>query len=104
MGLRNIERKPVQALLSVIGIAMATSILVLGYFSEDAVSYLVEFQFELSQRQNVTVTFNKPRAPGVIHDLKHLPGVLDCEPFRAVAVRLVAGPRSQRLGSMGLPA
>jgi putative ABC transport system permease protein len=102
MMLRNIERKPIQALLSIIGIALATSILVLGYFSEDSVNYLMEFQFRISQRQNVTVTFNEPRSTGVVYELKHLPGVLECEPFRSVAVRLRAGPRTKRLGLMGL--
>ncbi|MBI1914213.1 MAG: FtsX-like permease family protein [Planctomycetes bacterium] len=103
MVLRHLERKPWQAGLSVVGIALATSILVLGAFSEDAVFYLMEFQFRLSQRQDVTVTFVEPSSVRSLYAVKHLPGVHDCEPFRSVPARLRFGPRSKRMGIMGLP-
>src|SRR5262245_228742 len=103
MVLRNIERKPWHAVLSIAGIAMATSILVLGSFSEDAVFYLMDFQFRLTQRQDATVTFVEPSAMRTVYAVKHLPGVHDCEPFRSVPARLVNGHRSKRLGIMGLP-
>ena len=102
MILRHLERKPVQALLSIFGISLAVSILVLGSFSEDAVFYLMDFQFSLSQRQNVTVTFVEPASAGAVHDLKHLPGVWHCEPFRSVPVRLRFEHRARRLSLMGL--
>ena len=103
MILRHLERKPVQALLSIFGISLAVSILVLGSFSEDAVFYLMDFQFSLSERQNVTVTFVEPASTGAVHDLKHLPGVQHCEPFRSAAVRLRFEHRSRRLGILGMP-
>jgi putative ABC transport system permease protein len=103
MILRNLERKPMQALLSILGISMAVSVLVLGAFSEDSINYLVEFQFSINQRQDVTITFVEPATTQVIHEIKHLPGVHDAEPFRSVAVRLRHGPRSKRLGVIGLP-
>jgi putative ABC transport system permease protein len=104
MILRHLERKPVQALLSIFGIALAVSILVLGSFVKDAVYYLMDFQFTFSERQQVTVSFVEPAGTGAIHDLKHLPGVSHCEPFRSVAVRLRFEQRSRRLAIMGLPA
>ncbi len=103
MILRHLERKPVQALLSVFGISLAASILVLGAFSEDSLNYLMEFQFQINQRQDVTIIFVEPAKTRVINEIKHLPGVHDCEPFRTVAVRLRHGPRSKRLAIMGLP-
>jgi putative ABC transport system permease protein len=103
MILRHLERKPVQALLSILGIALATSILVLGAFTEDCLNYLMEFQFGISQKQDVTVTFVEPTRTGVVHELRHLPGVHECEPFRSVAARLVHGSRSKRQAVTGLP-
>jgi putative ABC transport system permease protein len=103
MILRHLERKPVQALLSVLGISLAASILVLGSFTEDCLSYLMDFQFSISQKQDVTVTFVEPAKTRVVNELCHLPGVEEVEPFRSVAVRLVHGPRSKRLGVVGLP-
>lgn len=103
MILRHLERKPAQALLSILGISLAVSILVLGSFVKDAVYYLMDFQFSFSQRQQVTVSFVEPAATGAVHDLKHLPGVSYCEPFRSAAVRLRFEQRSRRLALIGLP-
>lgn len=103
MILRNLERKPFQALLSIAGISMATSVLVLGAFTEDSLGYLVDFQFKMNQKQDVTVTFVEPTSTRCVHELKVLPGVSYVEPFRSTAVRLRHGPRDKRLGIMGLP-
>ena len=102
MVMRNLERKPIQALLSILGIMLAVSILVLGAFSEDALNYLMEFQFAISQRQDVTVTFVEPARTNVVSEIKHLPGVHDCEPYRAVAAYMRYGSRSKRLAISGL--
>jgi putative ABC transport system permease protein len=103
MVLRNLERKPVQSLLSIFGISLAAAILVLGAFSEDSIFYLMEFQFEINQRQQVTVTFVEPTTTSVVHELDHMPGVRYTEPFRSVPVRLRNGQRHKRLGIFGLP-
>ncbi len=104
MILRHLERRPGRALLSIAGIAMATAILVLGAFTEDAVYYLMDFQFSMSQRQNVTVSFVEPSSARALHELEHLPGVHRVEPFRGAGVRLRHEYRSKRMGIMGLPA
>ncbi len=103
MILRHLERKPIQACLSILGIALATSILVLGSFTEDCLSYLVDFEFSISQKQDVTVTFVEPAQTRSVNELRHLPGVKEVEPYRSVSARLRHGPRSKRLGIMGLP-
>lgn len=56
--LRNLERKPIQALLSMLGIALAVALLVLGGFSRDAMNYLVDAQFRTVQREDVMLLFN----------------------------------------------
>ena len=102
MIVRNLERQPLKAALSVVGIALAVAVLILGSFSEDSINYLVEFQFEIAQRQDLTVTFVEPTTGGVIHEILNLPGVQQGESFRAVATRLRSGHRSRRVGIMGL--
>ncbi len=102
MILRQMERRPMRALLSALGIALAVSILVLGNFMGDSVQYSIDSFFHLAQRQDVTVLFAEPSAGRVLHDLEHLPGVRRCESFRAVPVRLRLGPRSRRLAIQGL--
>lgn len=103
MILRQIERRPTRALLSCFGIALAVAILVLGYFMLDAINHAVELQFEVAQRHDLSVTLVEATGSSVLADLKALPGVRSCEPFRAVPVRLRAGHRSRLLGLLGLP-
>jgi putative ABC transport system permease protein len=103
MILRNLERRPWQAGISVLGIALAAAVLVLGSFMEDAMDYLIEFQFTKSQRQDVTVAFVEPASPQAIYELRRLPGVRRCEAFRSLPTRLRSGNVSRRVGIMGLP-
>jgi putative ABC transport system permease protein len=100
--LRNLERKPVQAMLSTLGIALAVAILVVGRYFEDAVQYIIQVQFRTVQREDITIVFNEPRSPRALYDLAHLPGVMQVEPFRSVPARLRFEHRSHRTGLMGL--
>lgn len=57
---RNMERRPLKALLSVTGVAFSAAILVISGFWKDAVDYMVAFQFQQSQRDDVAVTSLTP--------------------------------------------
>lgn len=94
MILRQIGRKPVKALLSVVGIALACAILVVGTFFRDAIEFLVDIEFGLSQREDITVTFIEPTSRKAYFDLMRLEGVVYGEIFRSVPVRLVNGHRT----------
>ena len=100
--LRNLERRPVKAFLSVLGIALAVSIGVAGRYTFDAVDFLEQVQFQLVQREDVAVTFQAVRPAAARYDLAHLPGVLRVEPFRAVPVRLRNGHRTERTALLGI--
>ncbi|MBT8486055.1 MAG: ABC transporter permease [Phycisphaerales bacterium] len=102
MILRQLERRPLKAALSCLGIAMGAAVLVLGAFMEDAVDYAMELQFEVVQRHELTATFVDTRGPEALAEIRHLPGAGHVEPFRGVAVRLRAEHRSRRVGIMGL--
>lgn len=99
---RSLERRPVKAILSALGIAFAVAILIVGRFFVDAILRIADVQFRHVQRENLTVVFNAPRSPAVRHELARLPGVLRVEPFRSVPVRLRAGHRSRRTAVLGL--
>ncbi len=102
MILRRIVRQPVRALLTTLGIMAATAVLIVGRFSLDAVLVLMDVNFTIAERQDVTVTFVEPREDRVIHDIASLPGVIHAEPFRAVSVRMVNGTVRKRQGITGL--
>jgi putative ABC transport system permease protein len=102
--LRNLERKPVQALLSIVGIALAIAMLIVGRYSQDAINYLIDVQFRLMQREDVTVIFNEPLSSRVRYEVEQLPGVLYAEPFRSVAVRFRHQHYTHQLAIVGLEA
>jgi putative ABC transport system permease protein len=103
MIVRNLTRKPWKALLSVLGIAFAVGLMVVGNFILDAVNHMMMVQFELVQRDNVTVLFNNPRPASAVFDVARLPGVLRAEPFRAAPVWLRHAHRSKRVEVIGFP-
>jgi putative ABC transport system permease protein len=104
MVLRNIARRPWRFGLSAFGVGMAIALMVLGAFFIDAIDYLIRFQFDVTQRQDLTVTFVEPRSARSRYELERLPGVLLVEPFRSVPVRLRHENRSRHTSVLGLPA
>ena len=99
---RSILRRGWKSVLATLGIACAVGMLVLGGFFYDALRYLMWMQFEVVQRDDVTVVFNEPKSADVRHELARLPGVLRSEPFRAVPARLRLEHRSRRVELTGL--
>ncbi len=102
MIVRNLERQPFRAVTSIVGIAFAAAMLVLGLFFLDSIDEIMRVQFDVVQRQDITVNFVEPRSAGAFYELQRLPGVLAVEPSRSVPVRLRAGHRSRQLAISGL--
>lgn len=102
MTLRNLERQPVKTAASVLGVAMAVGVLVLGSFGEDSLEYLIDQQFKIAQRQDMIVSFVEPASSNALHDSRNLPGVILAEPTRGIATRMSFGHHSRRVGIMGM--
>jgi putative ABC transport system permease protein len=100
--LRNLERNPVKALLSILGLALAVSLMISGQYTFDALNEIIRLQFRVAQRDDVTVVFNEPRDISVMHDLAALPGVLRVEPFNNVAVKMHFKHRTKKTAIIGL--
>lgn len=96
MIVRNIERRPLRSGLSVAGIAAAVAIVVLGNFFRDAIDVIVDSQFNLSMRTDITVWAAEAVGDGARRELMHLPGVRDVESTRFVAVNFINGHRRER--------
>jgi putative ABC transport system permease protein len=102
MILRNIERRPATPGVTVLGVALATGLLVVGQGMFDGTTRMLSIQFDAIERDDVTLTFDEVRAWRALLDVRHLPGVIRAEPFRSVAARLRAGQRSYRIAIMGM--
>ena len=96
MILRNIERRPLRAAVTVGGIASAVAIVIMGNFFRDAIDAIVDSQFNLSLRGDVVVWTVDPVPAGAGRELARLPGVTQVEAGRRVSVRFIHGPHSEK--------
>ena len=104
MMVRNMAGRPFRSMLTVVGIAFAVPMMVLGIFWRDAIDQMIDLQFNLVERGNAAITFPHPTDRAIIRDLARLPGVLAVEGQRIVPVRLRAGHRSYLTSVIGLAA
>lgn len=104
MILRHLQRKPVKTLLSVVGLAMATAIMMVGNFQQDAVHFIMHVQFQLTQKQDIEVTLYEPVASNVLDSLRGIHGVYYVEGLRSVPVSLEYQQREYRTSIQGIPA
>jgi putative ABC transport system permease protein len=104
MTLRSIAGRPLRTALTIVGIAFAVPMVVLGLFWRDAIDYMIEVQFTLVERGNVAVTFPHPLDRAIISNLAREPGVLAVEDQRIVPVRLRVAHRAYLTSVIGLPA
>ena len=102
MVLRHVARHRMRAAITIGGVALSASILLLAFFSLGATQGLIDHQFRLADRQDVRLAFHEERGRGALLDLLRLPGVRTAEPELDVPVRLVHGQRSRRAGISGL--
>ena len=102
MAMRNIERRPWQSFFAALGLALATGIPIVPGAMRDAIDYLMDFQWDLAQRQNVSVSLIEPGSASALSDMAHLPGVISTEEFRSVPARLRFGHQSRRLAVTGM--
>lgn len=101
--LRNLERQPVKASLTVVGIAASCAILVSGLFMTETIDHMVRVQYGIAQREDITVTFVEPTSLAAVHELRALPGVHHAEPFRTIPVRLRHGHRRRDTAIEAVP-
>ena len=102
MIIRHIQRRALKSFLTLLGIALACGIIMTGLFQRDSVGHMLNVQFGMAQREDLSVTFIDPTAYRVRFDLLGLPGVQHVEVFRTVPVRLRHGHLSYRTGIRGV--
>ncbi|MCG6884334.1 MAG: ABC transporter permease [Silicimonas sp.] len=79
MILRSLIRWPFRAAMSVLGMALAVSILVASNFFPDALDVIIDSAFHQSNRQHAVLFFNEALPESALQDSRRLPGVLQAE-------------------------
>ncbi len=102
MILRHLERRPVKSLLTVLGIACACALMIVGNYQKGAIDFMVDVQFRQAAREDLAVTFVEPTSGKALHELAALPGVRHVEGFRDVPAILRHGNRRHRAAIYGI--
>lgn len=89
--LRQIERRPRRAFLSVFGLSLAMSLLIFSFFAEDSVERLLDIQYQKAQKEDVNISFIEPIKTSSITSITAMKGVMAAEPVRDLAVILKHG-------------
>jgi len=104
IAVRNIERKPMQAFFTIAGLALATGILIVPSCFRDGIGEVLDFQWDIIQRQDVAIGLVEPASDKTGDLFRQLPGVITMEPFRTAFVRVSYGHQRRQLAIQGLPA
>lgn len=102
MIIRQLERRPTRSLISIFAIALSVAIIVVGQFVQDAIDFTMEQQFYRVQTFDMMAATVEPDSPDILHEFRHVPGVLRAEPMRSVPARLHNGQRQRRVALSGL--
>ena len=103
MIVRNMQRHGFRTAVTIAGIAAAIAVLVCGTFWGDAIDLMLDTQFRLALRGDVTVSLAEPRAAYARHAFARLPSVYAVEGARSVRARLVHGHHAWRGALQGRP-
>jgi len=104
MVLRQLERRPGRAVLTIIGLAMVGGLIVMVRLQGGALTYLVDSRFRMGELYDVAATFTEVQPRRALFELASIPGVQYAEGMRAVPVEVSAMSRHLRTTIEGLPA
>lgn len=96
MILRQIERKPLKSLLTMLGISLACGTMMVGRFQRGAIDQMVDVQFRMSRSEDLMASFTEPTSARSLYSIRSLKGVDLVEGFRDVPVRLSFQHRDYR--------
>jgi putative ABC transport system permease protein len=102
IAVRNLERRPVQALFTIAGLALATALLILPNTLKAGIASILDHQWDVVQRQDLNINLAEPAAARTLHEFERLPGVMHVEPARSTAVRVHFHGRNRQIGLRSL--
>jgi putative ABC transport system permease protein len=102
IAVRNLERKPTQALFTIAGLALATGLLIIPNTLKSGIADILDNQWDVVQRQDLNLGVSEPSSVRILHEFERLPGVIHVEPARGVAVRIHFQGRSRQIGLRSL--
>ncbi|MBV2358683.1 FtsX-like permease family protein [Thalassococcus sp. CAU 1522] len=97
MILRSLVRWPMRAAMTMLGMALAVSVLVASNFFPDAVDEIIDKGFYQSNRQDMLLLFDPDVPVAALDEVRRMPGVLQAEPQQYHAAVLRRGPYEKQV-------
>jgi putative ABC transport system permease protein len=104
MVLRQLARRPLRPLLTMLAAALAMGLQIATLFSFDALDEMVDVFYARAQRQDATIVFATPLPDSVLADISGWPGVGVVEGRLDMPARLALAGTSRQVVVTGLPA
>ncbi|HPF41558.1 MAG TPA: FtsX-like permease family protein [Phycisphaerae bacterium] len=102
LALRDVFRNKGRTISGVAATAIAGSIMIMTFSMFDAALFMVAFQFEYTNRGNVTIGMRDARDVDALYEGRDLPGVIYAEPTFGVVCDIRNGRYSRRQSIVGL--
>ena len=97
MVLRNLLRARVRTLAAVFAAAMGASVMVNGFMMQEAMKYMIDFQFRKIMHNDLDLSFKDEHGEDVAGEARKLPGVDYVEPTLSVACKFTHGSHEKVL-------
>ncbi|NVJ70054.1 MAG: ABC transporter permease [Alphaproteobacteria bacterium] len=99
---RHIARWPGRSALTCLGVSMGMAIMIGAQSGKDAIDRMIDMQFELVSREDITVAFTEKQDPVILNELMAMDGVVRVEPFLASSATIRLGYRERHQGITGV--
>jgi putative ABC transport system permease protein len=103
MIVRNVSRNAFRASLNAFGVMISTGLLIMGFFSFDSMDYMLQFQFEEVQREDVKVSFESERGREALYEAMRFDNVRYAEPLLQYPFEIRSEWRKKDVVVIGLP-
>lgn len=102
VSLRGLGRSPRRSVSTIVGVAIATTLVFVSWGMIDTTQILLDRQFLQIQRQDATVYFAQPIAAANVSSMLAVPGVAAAEPQLQIGATIVHGDRRYATTLVGL--
>lgn len=102
MIVRNLTRKTWKSFLSVLGIASACAIMMVGTFQKDAVDKMVDDQYIHARKYDLMISFMDEQGLKELSELKHISGIQRVEGILSEAIDIRSGLVEHRTTLQGI--
>ncbi len=102
MTIRNLIRRPMRTILAILGLSSSVMIMIVGTFFYDTIDVMMNTQFNLIQKENLSITLLRPIPRIHISEFMNYNGVLNAEGLRIVPIRLLIENQTKETAIQGV--